>query len=177
MPLHEQIRFSRASAEALPFADNMFDGAFSVTVLEECNADRAIAEMVRVVKPGGSVAIVVRAIDLPQWWNLDVPEALRAKIERPPQSVGPGGVADRSLYRRMAAAGLCDVCPFPMMITLDNPAGPTWRYREDHILSQLTPEERAIWTKARDASAASGLLVQANAVHAAVGTKPARAGT
>ena len=53
---------------------------FSVTVLEECDADKAIAEIVRVTRPGGRVGIVVRAIDLPQWWHLDLPDAIRAKV-------------------------------------------------------------------------------------------------
>lgn len=45
-------------AEALPFADETFDRVVAVTVL--CfipHADRAIAEMVRVLKPGGRLVI------------------------------------------------------------------------------------------------------------------------
>jgi ubiquinone/menaquinone biosynthesis C-methylase UbiE len=42
------IRFLPGSAEALPFPDGAFDAIFSVTVLEECDADRALAEMARV---------------------------------------------------------------------------------------------------------------------------------
>ena len=37
------IRFAPGNAEALPFADASFDCIFSVTVLEECDADRALA--------------------------------------------------------------------------------------------------------------------------------------
>src|SRR5438552_1226693 len=47
------IRFLPGDAEAVPFPDGSFDAVFSVTVLEECDADRAIAEMIRVVRPVG----------------------------------------------------------------------------------------------------------------------------
>src|SRR5438105_2788387 len=80
------IRFLPGNAEAVPFPDCSFDAVFSVTVLEECDADRAIAEMIRVVRPGGRIGIVVRAVDLPQWWNLDLPDAIRSKVTPPPQS-------------------------------------------------------------------------------------------
>lgn len=55
------IRFLPGNAEAVPFPDNSFDAVFSVTVLEECDADRAIAEMTRVVRPGGRIGIVARS--------------------------------------------------------------------------------------------------------------------
>ena len=43
--LAEAIRFTDGNAEALPFPDNSFDCVYSVTVLEECDADRAIGEI------------------------------------------------------------------------------------------------------------------------------------
>ena len=58
------IRFAPGNAETLPFADQSFDCIFSITVLEECDADRALAEMVRVAqarRPGGRH----RAVDRP----------------------------------------------------------------------------------------------------------------
>ncbi len=171
--LGERIGFADGNAEALPFPDGGFGCAFSVTVLEECDADRAIAEMMRVVRPGGRVGVIVRSTDLPQWWHVGAPEALRARIETPPQSVAPAGVADASLYRRMRAAGLRDLVCFPSLVTLDRPEGPIWRYREDHVLSQLDPAETAAWRTARDAAAADGLLFMAHPMHCAVGTKPA----
>jgi SAM-dependent methyltransferase len=168
----ERIAFMEASATALPYDDASFDCVFSITVLEECDADKALAEMVRVVKPGGRVGVVVRAIDVPQWWNLDLPEAIARKASVPAQSVAPGGVADRSLYARMLGAGLTALQAFPSLITLDNPRGPIWRYREDAVLPQLGTDEVDVWHRATSAARADGLLMQAHAMHAAVARKP-----
>jgi SAM-dependent methyltransferase len=169
--LAARIRFAPGSATALPFPDQTFDCVFSITVLEECDAEQAIAEMLRVTEPGGRVGIVVRAIDLPQWWNLKLPPAIRAKVDVPPQSVGPAGVADASLYPRLRRAGLADLVGFPVLVTLDDPDGPIWRYREDHVLAQLTPAETEVWHAARAAALAAGPLLQATALHCAVGRR------
>jgi SAM-dependent methyltransferase len=170
--LGELIRFTEGNAEALPFEDHSFDCAYSVTVFEECDADRAIAEAMRVIRPDGRVGLVVRALDMPQWWNLGLPEAILRKVTMPPRSVAPRGVADRTLYRRMRDAGLVDLVCFPTMVTLDRPGGPIWRNREDHILSQLSPEELPLWEAERDRAAQDGLLFMAHPLHCAVGTKP-----
>ena len=71
----------------------------------------------------------------------------------------------------MRCAGLVDLCAFPALITLDEPEGPIWRYREDHIVSQLSLAETAAWQAARVAAAEEGLLMQAHALHCAVATK------
>jgi SAM-dependent methyltransferase len=170
--LAERIDFRPGNAEALPFPEATFGCVFSVTVLEECNADRAIAEMIRVARPGGRIAITVRALDLPQWWNLEIPDAIRRKITPTPRSVGRGGVADASLYRRMRQAGLTDLVSYPSLITLDRPDGPIWRYREDHVLSLLDTDELPVWHAARAKAAAEGTLLAAHALHCSVGTKP-----
>ncbi len=171
--LANAITFRRAHAETLPFPDDTFGCAFTVTVLEECDADRALRELRRVVRPGGRVGVIVRAIDLPQWWNLDLPPGLREKAETPPQSVAARGVADASLYRRMRDAGFSGLTCFPELVTLDRPDGPIWRYREDHVLSLLSPEETATWTTLTDAARRDGLLLTAHPMHCAVGVKPA----
>ncbi|HEY3909146.1 MAG TPA: methyltransferase domain-containing protein [Stellaceae bacterium] len=170
--LAELIHFTRGNAEALPFPDNSYDCVYSVTVLEECDADRAIAEIARVLRPGGRAGIAVRALDMQQWWNLELPAPIRAKVQTPPYSVGPAGVADRSLYRRMRQAGLADLACFPALVTLDRPGGPIWRNREDHVLSLLSDDERRLWQAERDRAAADGLLFMAHPLHCAVGTKP-----
>ena len=166
------IRFAPGSAEALPFDDNSFDCIFSVTVLEECDADRALAEMVRVAKPGGRVGVIVRSIDLPQWWSIDLPGPIHEKMVTPPQSVAQRGVADASLYRRAQAAGLTNLSCFPALVTLDRTDGPIWRYREDHLLAQLDDSETAVWRTARKAAAERDLLFMAHPMHCVVGYKP-----
>jgi SAM-dependent methyltransferase len=168
----DRIRFAPGSATALPFPDRTFECVFSVTVLEECDAEKAIAEFIRVTRPGGRIAIVVRAIDLPQWWNLKLPPTIKAKADVPPQSVDPSGVADASLYARLLRAGLADLVGFPTLVTIDDPDGPIWRYREDHVLAQLTPAETETWNAARAAALAQGTLLHASALHCAVGRKP-----
>ncbi|MGH7096904.1 MAG: methyltransferase domain-containing protein [Stellaceae bacterium] len=170
--LESTIRFTDGNAEALPFTDEAFDCAYSVTVFEECDAERAIAEIVRVTKPGGRVGLVVRALDMRQWWNLDLPETLRRKVERPPYSVARNGVADRSLYPRMRRAGLEGLVCFPSLVTLDRPGRPIWRNREDAVLSVLEPEEVPVWQDARAAAAAEEMLFMAHPLHCAVGAKP-----
>jgi len=166
------IRFNEGNAEALPFDDEAFDCVYSVTVFEECDADRAIAEAMRVVRPGGRLGLVVRALDMPQWWNLTLPEAILRTVEAPPHSVSPAGVADRSLYRRMRDAGFVDLVCFPALVTLDRPGGPIWRNREDHVLSQLSAQELMVWESERNRVEEEGLLFMAHPLHCAVGTKP-----
>lgn len=168
------IRFAPGNAETLPFADQSFDCIFSITVLEECDADRALAEMVRVARPGGRVGVIVRSIDLPQWWNVQMPVGLGDRMTTPPQSVAARGVADASLYKRAKIAGLGDLTCFPSLVTLDRPEGPIWRYREDHLLAQLMPEETAAWRIVRDAADEQGLLFMSHPMHCVVGHKPSK---
>lgn len=163
------LRLIEGDATALPFEDSSFDALYSITVLEECDADAALAEMARVTRPGGPVGVVVRAIDMPQWWNLDLPPAIAAKVNAQPQSVSPGAVADRSLYARMAAAGFRDIQGFPSLLTFDRPDGPIWTYRASHARGLLDAEEQEIWDREVAAQRARGLLFQANPVHCAVG--------
>jgi SAM-dependent methyltransferase len=55
-----RILFRAADARALPFEDNSFDRAFSMLVLQFIpDAARAVAEMRRVVRPGGTVTASV----------------------------------------------------------------------------------------------------------------------
>ncbi len=48
----------QGDARALPYADAMFDGAYLITVLGEIpDQDRALAELRRVLKPGGRLVV------------------------------------------------------------------------------------------------------------------------
>ena len=168
----DRITFRQANAENLPFPDASFDHAYSVTVLEECDADVALRELRRVVKPGGRVGVIVRATDMLQSYHMDLPEAIRRKIEIPPQSVGPHGVADHSLYHRMGAAGFETLTCFPALAAFADPDGLFWRYREEGILSQLSAEENGVWHEASRVAREAGVLFTTSPFHCVVGRRP-----
>ncbi|MCL8384046.1 methyltransferase domain-containing protein [Xanthobacter aminoxidans] len=170
--LSDRITFREADAGHLPFADASFDHAYSVTVLEECDADRALAELFRVVKPGGRVGVIVRAIDGRHVFSADLPDAIRAKVEVVPPMVSPGGVADASLYRRMRAAGLVDLVPCPAMPSFDNGSG-FWRFVVGRLEPRLSAEELAVFRADLATADAEGKLFVTFPHHGAVGTKPA----
>jgi hypothetical protein len=72
----------------------------------------------------------------------------------------------------MRQAGLERLVCFPSLVTLDRPEGPIWRYREDHVLSLLSPEETVTWRTLCDAANDEHLLFMAHPMHCAVGTRP-----
>ncbi len=113
--------------------------------------------------------MIVRSIDLPQWWSVDLPEALRQRALTPPQSVAARGVADASLYRRAGQqAGLRDLTRFPALATSIAPEGPIRRYCEDHLTAQLCRRRPAAWQAAREVAARQGLLFMAHPMHCVV---------
>ena len=170
--LDDAIECGEGNAEALPFPDGAFDAAMSHTVMEEGDADAMLAEMLRVVRPGGRVAAMVRGVDLPFLWNLELPPAIKARIEAPIRSIGEKGCADASLYRRFADSGLVDLRLFPHVMTADDPDGPIVSYYEPHVLSLLDAEERELWHRAKAKAVAEGTFLFCRTHHCAVGTKP-----
>ncbi|MFG1236752.1 methyltransferase domain-containing protein [Xanthobacter autotrophicus DSM 597] len=170
--LSDRITFREADAEHLPFADASFDHAYSVTVLEECDADRAIAELIRVVKPGGRVGVIVRAIDGRHVFSADLPDAIRTKVEVVPPMVSPGGVADASLYRRMRAAGLVDLVPGPAMPSFETGSS-FWRFVVGRLEPRLSAGELEVFRAALAQAEAEGKLFVTFPHHGVVGTRPA----
>src|ERR671929_1311610 len=96
-----RTRFVRAFAEELPFADASFDTAVSTLVL--CSVrdqDRALAEIRRVLKPGGQLLFLehVRADDpkLARWQD---------RLERPWRVLAMGCHPNRATLERIEGAG------------------------------------------------------------------------
>ncbi|MFP6747867.1 MAG: methyltransferase domain-containing protein [Alphaproteobacteria bacterium] len=172
--LGDIITFGPGNAEALPFADASFDVVMSHTVMEECDAEKMLAEMIRVAKPGGKVAVMVRAVDMRSLWNLPLSAAIKDKVEAPVPSVGEGGCADASLYRRFGQSGLTDLQLFPTTMTVRDPDGYTWKYYEPYIYSLLSEAEIIQWHEAKAQAIADNSLMLARWLHCAVGTKPGR---
>ena len=61
----------------------------------ECDANQALKEIYRVVKPGGAIGLVVHAID------------------KPSRLISPSGVTDKALYSRVANANFRNLVMFP----------------------------------------------------------------
>jgi SAM-dependent methyltransferase len=170
--LADVITFQEGDAEALPFPDNHVDVALSFTVLEEGNADRMLAELVRVAKPGGRVAAMVRALDIPWVVNVPLRPEVKTKVEIPRGFVGTQGCADASLYRRLHHAGLTHVQMFPQLAAFDEPQTPQAQFAHGAILGVLTAEETQEWHVVMARAVADGTYFIAQPFHCAVGTKP-----
>jgi SAM-dependent methyltransferase len=165
------IEFREGRAEALPLGDNSVDIALSCTVMEEGDAERMLAEMIRVTRPGGRVAVVVRAVDMHEPVNL--PLSAKAKVEAPGvfgAGVVPAGCADATLYDRFRAAGLTQLQLFPQL-TAVNPDDPRFPMFEQQALAVLQGDEIAEWQRAVAKGKVDGTLFVAMPHHCAVGTK------
>ena len=76
----EMLRFVPQGVQAcagsmteLPFADGVFDGAYATESLEHAvEIEKAVAEICRVVKPGGRIAVIDKNAD--EWGRLETPE-------------------------------------------------------------------------------------------------------
>jgi SAM-dependent methyltransferase len=170
------ITFQEGNAEALPFPDNHVDVALSFTVLEEGNADRMLAELVRVTKPGGCVAVMVRALDIPWVINVPLRPEVKTKVQTPHGFVGAQGCADAGLYRRIYQAGLTRVRMWPQFAASDQPETPQAQFAHGAILSALTAEETREWHVGMAQAVADGTYFIAQPFHCAVGTKPETVG-
>ena len=173
--LADVIAFHEGDAEALPFPDNHVDGALSFTVLEEGNADRMLTELTRVARPGGRVAVMVRALDIPWVVNVPLRSEVKTKAQTPRGFVGADGCADASLYRRFHKAGLKHVQMFPQFATFEQPDTPQAQFAHGAILGALTAGETLEWHAGMAQAVADGTYFIAQPFHCAVGTKPDRA--
>jgi SAM-dependent methyltransferase len=170
------IAFQEGNAETLPFPDNHVDVALSFTVLEEGNADRMLAELVRVAKPGGRVAVMVRAIDIPLVVNVPLRPELKTKAQTPRGFVGAQGCADASLYRRFHQAGLTHMQMWPQFAASAQPETPHAQFAHGAILGAFTAEETQEWHAGMAQAVTDGTYFIAQPFHCAVGTKPGMVG-
>ncbi len=171
--LADFISFQEGHAEAIPLSANSVDVALSFTVMEEGDADRMLAELVRVTRPGGRVATIVRSLDLHPWTNAALSPAVRAKVDMPGMGdVAPAGCADASLYQRFRRAGLIGLTCFPQLACVDPPQISRMAVMKQRILATLSEEEAVEWESAIAQAEADGTFFIATPHHCAVGTKP-----
>jgi SAM-dependent methyltransferase len=171
--LSEAITFEIGDAEALPLASESFNITLSFTVMEELDAERMLAELVRVTRPGGRIGVVVRAVDMLPWLNLDLPDdVLRAAERVSGAGADEHGCADASLYRRFAAAGLRDLVMGPQY-GADTAEHSPQRLRlfVGRVAGGLERDAAAQFRDSVKRATSDGTMVWAEPYHCAVGTK------
>jgi SAM-dependent methyltransferase len=172
--LADQITFEHGDAEGLPLPSDSVDVAVSFTVMEEVEADRMLAEMVRVTRPGGRVGVVVRATDMRPWINVALPPPLQAEVE----STGGAGAADlgcsdASLYRRFLGAGLQPLVMGPQLAPDRAEDSPDrLRFFVGRIAQALTDEHAQQFRAAVRGAVQSGTMLWAEPYHCAMAIKP-----
>jgi len=172
--LGDTVQFREGNATALPFADDQFDMTMAVTVLEEVDADEALAEMIRVTRLGGTVGVIVRAKDIPYYVNLPLTDSLKAKVQHPSAQGGAAaekGCADAGLYQRFQASILTGVKMYPYLAAFNEEfVIDIFQGSVGHILDQSEKEELQ---RACAQARAEGTFVFSYPHHCAVGKKPA----
>lgn len=110
-------KFVKGNAEALPFGDDTFDAAISAQAFHSVDREKAMAELVRVVRRGGAIAI---------WWKhlmADDPiKAVRSEVARRlsydfPDAGLEGGFLE--FYRAPLAGHALRVLPWRMSVPLE----------------------------------------------------------
>ena len=168
--LEGSITMKLGDAMSLPFPDDSFDASLSITVLEECDADRGLAEMMRVTRPGGRIAVAVRAEDVPAVVNVDLPPDLKSAAERLRRGVSPNGCGDAALYARCADAGFQDARYFIAAETQTDPGSAA----ASIISGNLSAADGEVWDEGFQRAVRKGTFFVTRFLHCAVGTKPAK---
>jgi len=108
-----------ADAENLPFPSNTFDLGYSWGVLHHTpDTPKALAELVRVVRPGGEIKVMLYNRHGLYAWKMWIKHALlkgrpwkslRWVLWNHVESVGTQGFTDREVKRMLAPLGLTDI--------------------------------------------------------------------
>jgi SAM-dependent methyltransferase len=95
------VRFVRGNAEALPFPAGHFDAVFGCSVLHHLNLDATLAEVWRVLRPGGRLAFSEPNLLNPQVLLMFKVRALRGPFGVSPDEMAfTRGTITRALRRR-----------------------------------------------------------------------------
>lgn len=168
------VEFREGSGDSLPFPDSSFDVAMSFTAMQFVDADRMMSEMVRVIKPGGRVAVLARGDDHPNIINAPLRAELKAKAEsQRMERFHKLGCNDAGLYRRFHQAGLTQVKMFPQLaIFTPSSDGANLSDLHDRVVPALSAAETEEYYDAVAQAQADGSFFVAELFHCAVGTKP-----
>ena len=170
--LSDALTFQQGNAESLPFDDNSFDVIFSTTVMEEVDAARMMTELIRVVKPGGRVGVVVRATDMAYNLNIPIPPEERDLFERQNRRPEGESCATATLYHYFQESPLIDIRFGPQLATFYNAFGVVERFVYGGTIAQMDELTAATWTDALRIADEDGTFYFVWPHHMAVGRKP-----
>jgi ubiquinone/menaquinone biosynthesis C-methylase UbiE len=137
-----------ADAENLPFPSNTFDLGYSWGVLHHTpNTEKALAELVRVVRPGGEIKIMLYNRHGLYAWKMWVKHALlkgrpwktlRWVLANHVESIGTKGYTDKEVRQMLAPLGLADVRLEPFVTSNDRVMRRDFPYRLcDFLLASM----------------------------------------
>lgn len=99
--LDKQVFVTQGSAEELPYQDNMFDLVTAVeTVYFWPNLPNCLQEVIRVLKPGGSFAIMVEVLDGDSMWTNVVEGMTAYSPEQLKQMLDEAGFNQTEIHRK-----------------------------------------------------------------------------
>jgi SAM-dependent methyltransferase len=166
-----------ADAGALPFADMTFDGSWADRTFQHLERpERALAELVRVTKPGGLVVVVDPDYDTQVVDVRDQDLARRVLRFRADDALRNGTLAHRlgGLFRR---AGLEDVDVEALTVVLrdptalDNALGLRDWAAIAHERGHLAGEDVSAWEREIDAAVAEGRFLYSFSLFATSGVR------
>ncbi len=176
----ERTRHRQGDAASLPFGDGAFDATRSERLFQHLREpERALAEMVRVTRPGGWVVVLdtdwgTRVVDTPEV------EAERRLARVLPERILANGYSGRRLFGMFRRAGLDELSVevFPVAVH----SYPTWRYlskmeeteQEAVEAGILTEEEVRRLHESLEAAEAEGAFFGMSSLIMVAGRKPLR---
>jgi len=168
-----RVEFQRGDIACLAAADEEFDRAISERVFQHLHAPRtALAELVRVTRPGGRIAVVDSDWGMHAIHGAD--PALTAEIVASWAEHATNGWAGRQLPALFAGAGLVDLVVVADTITSLDPRPPslqpfaTMATAAEHH-GAVTPEEASSWLTQLTEAGTNGTFFWAVTLIGAVG--------
>jgi ubiquinone/menaquinone biosynthesis C-methylase UbiE len=133
-----------ADAESLPFPSNSFDLGYSWGVLHHTpNTEKALAELARVVRPGGEIKIMLYNRRGMYAWKMWVKHALlkgrpwkslRWVLWNHVESIGTKGFTEKEVRQMLAPLGLTDIRFHPFITNNDRVVSPGLANRATNVL-------------------------------------------
>jgi ubiquinone/menaquinone biosynthesis C-methylase UbiE len=171
------VRYVEGDVSALDFADSVFDGVRCERVLQHvADPGQAIAELVRVTRPGGRVCLIdtdwesMTVDGLPEDLVAVLKEHLYAKVMLHHRSIG------RTLRRRLVQADAVDLEATPVTCYFANvgataPVLPMFNVQVAAETGMIPPEIHDDWFAAIDTAAARGEFLAALTIWVVAGNR------